>query len=117
MFTALDILQQAPTHELITALVVPRMVAQWFPVGLQCGINTDILCTICKEFPANTQNCCTQMFDSWLQNAPGTGDMPRTWATVLEAVRMYYKEVVTDHITAELQSQAGKEYVQSVSMH
>ena len=94
------------------------MAALWFPVGLQCGIITDVLCTIGKEFPGNTQSCCTQMFDSWLQKTPGTGDMPRTWTTVLEAVRMYYGEVVTDHIIAELQSRAGKEFgVQSVSMH
>ena len=100
MFTALDILQQPPTPELITALVVPKMAAQWFPVGVQFGINTDILRTIGKELPASAHNCCTQMFESWLQNTPGTGDVPRTWATVLEAARMYYGEVVTDHRAA-----------------
>ena len=118
MFTALDILQQAPTHELITTLVVPKMAAQWFSVGLQWGINIDKLHAIGKEFPASAHNCCSQMFESWLQNTPGTGDMPRTWATVLEAVRKYYGEGVTDQITAELQSRTLKEFgVQSVSMH
>ena len=110
LFTALDILQQAPTPEAITVLVVPKMAAQWLLVGLQCGINIDELHTICKEFPASPQNCCTHMFGSWLQNLPGTGDMPRTWATVLEAVRTYYGEVVTDHIIAELQSQAVERF-------
>ena len=58
------------------------------------------------------------MFKLWLQNTPGTGDMPRTWATVLEAVRMYYGEGVSDCITAELQSRTMKEFgVQPVSMH
>ena len=119
MFTALDILQQPPTSALVTALVVPKLTDQWWtPVGLQCGISADILRTICKEFPANTQTCCTRMFESWLQNTPGTGDMPRTWATVLEAVRIYYGEVVSDHITAELQSPAVEKFgVQLVNMH
>ena len=94
------------------------MAALWFPVGAQCGINKDVLCTIGKEFTGNPQSCCTRMFESWLQNTPGTGDMLRIWATVLEAVRMYYGEIVTECITAELQSWAVKEFgVQPVCMH
>ena len=78
------------------------MSSKWHKVGILCGLTAQVLSAIQADNPANSEKCCSLMFESWLQKKPGGGDKPRTWATLLEAVQTCCKGATRESIEAEL---------------
>ena len=96
-------LLQPPSLELIFRLVVPKMASEWYTVGVLCGVTVEKLRVIEKD-ASDTTGRCSRMFESWLLKAHGTGNMPRTWATLLEAVQSGYGAAIKEDIEADLRS-------------
>ena len=96
-------LLQPPSLELIYQLVVPKMASEWHTVGVLCGVSAEVLRVI-REDDRDTTRCCSRMFESWLEKAPGTGNRPRAWSTLLEAVQSGYGAATREGIEAELLS-------------
>ena len=96
-------LLQPPSLELIYRVVVPKMASKWHRVGVLCGVSVEVLSVI-REDASDTTSRCSQMFESWLEKAPGTGNRPRTWSTLLEAVQSGYGAATSESIEAELRS-------------
>ena len=65
---------------------VPRVSPKWDEVGLQLDIEPYVLETV-KADHSDVETQCKAMFQKWLHNGEGTGKQPRTWESVLEAVR------------------------------
>ena len=77
------------------------MASEWHTVGVLCGVTAEVLRVIREDTSDTTRRCC-QMFESWLKKAPGTGNKPRTWSTLLEAVQSGYGTATREGIEADL---------------
>ena len=65
---------------------VPRVAPKWDEVGLQLNIQPYVLRNI-EADGGDVVTRCKNMFSKWLIGEAGTGDLQRTWESVLEAVR------------------------------
>ena len=65
---------------------VPRVAPKWDEVGLQLDIQPYVLRNI-EADGGDVVTRCKNMFSKWLIGEAGTGDLQRTWESVLEAVR------------------------------
>ena len=83
----LGILQQPPTLALVKELAVPRIASKWFNVGTWCGVRSEALSVIERENAGDPIKCCLQMFIFWLYKEPETEYHPKTWDTLLAAVK------------------------------
>ena len=63
-------------------IVAPK----WDEVGLQLNIQPYVLWNI-EADGSDVVTRCKNMFSKWLNGEPGTGDLQRTWESVLEAVK------------------------------
>ena len=97
------LLVQPPSLELVYQLVVPKIASEWHTVGVLCGVTAEVVRVIREDDSSTTRRCC-RMFESWMKKAPGTGNKPRTWSTLLEAVQSGYGTATRERIEAELRS-------------
>ena len=92
-----ELLSSKPTAVLLKK-VVPAIAREW----LQIGVHLEMEVTLLKTFKATASHdlklCCLEMFECWLQGSRGTGESPRTWSTVLSAVRECLGHDVADDI-------------------
>ena len=74
---------------IINNIVIHEVAAEWEKVGIYLGFNIAVLKTIERTFVHSDRlvYCCKEMFDKWLAKDYGTGDLPRTWRTVVIAIR------------------------------
>ena len=75
----------------------------WYTVGLQLGISQYNLETI--QTNKSTSHCFREMFSSWLNGEQHTGNKPRTWETLLQAVAAVFgggKDSLTERIRDSL---------------
>ena len=60
--------------------------AQWRHFGTHLCVDSAILDSIDKD-KSNVGACMLQLVEKWLAHENGTGDLPRTWETVVQAVK------------------------------
>ena len=65
--------------------VVPRVAYAHKEVGYQLGIETHVLANIGTEH-GNAEGKCLEMLRRWKNGERGTGQLPRTWESILDAV-------------------------------
>ena len=61
--------------------------AKWKSFGNFLGAEPTLMDAINKNNFGNTSDCMLDLVSKWVNNQRGTGDLPRTWQTVVEAVR------------------------------
>ena len=61
--------------------------ASWKKFGVLLEVDSDALDDIKKDNSGNTSNCMLDLVVKWTSCKSGTGDLPRTWETVVQAVR------------------------------
>ena len=83
------------------------MAAQWYALGLSLGVEPAVLDAIQPEPPHNVRQACLDMFHEWLSRGPGTGEQPRVWQSVLEAVKEIIGEKVAGEVEREMILQAS----------
>ena len=88
-----------PTLDELNQLVVWRVAAQWYEVGVFLEVGAAVMNTIRTDNLHNVRQACRDMFHEWLSGGPGTGEQPRVWQSVLEAVR----ETVGKEVAAEIE--------------
>ena len=59
---------------------------QWREFGARLCVERGILDVISYDNP-NAASCMLQLVEKWLYRDNGTGDLPRTWQTVVQAVK------------------------------
>ena len=102
-----DPLLSTPTLDELNQLVVWRVAAQWYEVGVFLEVGAAVLDTIRTDNLHNVRQACRDMFREWLSRGPGTGEQPRVWQSVLEAVRETVGEMVAGEIERESFPQAS----------
>ena len=60
--------------------------AQWREFGTHLRVESAILDRIEKD-RSNERDRMLQLVEKWLAHENGTGDLPRTWETVVQAVK------------------------------
>lgn len=74
-----------PSSEVISALK-HKMDAEWNEFGVHLGVETCTLATIAKD-NKGASDCMLDLVSKWHIELSGTGSHPRTWETVVKAVR------------------------------
>jgi GTPase SAR1 family protein len=80
-------LQATPTLHILDTHVIQHTALDWNKVAENLEIDISILKAIETSYPDNAKHCCYEMFSRWLDHVTGTGDSPRTWKSVLIALR------------------------------
>lgn len=87
LYFLVDIFNLHPTIMQLTKMgVIAKISKVWMDVGLLLDCEQSLLDYI-QSNHSNNHNRCIQMFGEWLHHKERTGGKPRTWRTLLEAVR------------------------------
>ena len=81
------VLGETPSSEKILKLVGNYIYSKTLTFGVFLGIDTNVLDAVRKDNPVDLKECFVKLCSNWLNKEEGTGDKPRTWRTVIEAVR------------------------------
>ena len=76
--------------------------ANWKTFGVFLGVDYDVMDGIKKDNSGTPGDCMLDLVGKWTSRKPGTGDLPRTWETVVRAVR--------DAGQRQLADRLGKKY-------
>lgn len=63
------------------------MDARWEHFGIFLGVDSPILRVIESDKRSKPGDCMLELVRRWTANQAGTGTRPRTWQTVVEAVK------------------------------
>ena len=94
-------LLSTPTLNELNQLVVWRVAAQWYPLGLSLGVEPTVLATIMANHPGDVEGACRDLLCRWLSRGPGTGEQPRVWLSVLTAIRQTVGEMIAEEVERE----------------
>ena len=64
-----------------------RVDAQWRHFGTFLRIEPTLMNTISRDSGGHTTDCMLDLVTKWIDHHEDTGDLPRTWKTVVDAVR------------------------------
>ena len=103
------LLQSTPELAALQELVVPFAAAQWEAVADYLLVSYEKRAAIAASERGRVEVCCRELFNQWLQWLPGTGSLPRTWGTVLDAVGEAVGPEVAKQIRTRLDSKEGGE--------
>ena len=104
------LLKSTPELAALQELVFPFAAAQWEAVADYLLVSFEKRSAITASERGRVDVCCRELFNQWLQWLPGTGFLPRTWGTVLDAVGEAVGLEVAKQIRTRLDSkEAGEE--------
>ena len=87
--------------------VVPRVAFAYKEFGYHLGIQTHVLAVIDTE-QSSTERKCLDMLQRWKNGERGTGNLPKTWESILyavgEAVGYEVQKEIEQNISASAQS-------------
>ena len=69
-------------------LVGRKMYSRWKEFAVHLHVETRITDVVYKQCLAIVEECFKEVTHRWLHNRDGTGDLPRTWETVYEALKL-----------------------------
>ena len=98
--TSLIPILSAPTLDELNQLVVWRVAAQWYEIGVFLEVGAAVLDSIRADNPHSVRQACRDMFHKWLSRGSGTGEQTRVWQSVLSAV----KETVGKKVAREIET-------------
>ena len=71
---------------LLRRFVIPVVDVKWHQLGIFLGIEDILIQNIKEKFPTRLEGACEEMLVRWLTHDVGTGDRPREWSTVIDAL-------------------------------
>ena len=93
---------EQPALRDIVCFAVPLVAAKWYDLGIVLDVQPFVLDGVKHE--QNSSDQPRTMFIKWLQRSTGTGSQPRTWRSVLDAVRIICGEEAVERIQAAVQA-------------
>ena len=78
------------------------MHSRWKEFAVHLHVETRITDVVYKQCLAIVDDCFKEMTRRWLCGEDGTGDLPRTWETVFEALRWTEFPLFVEDIREEL---------------
>ena len=93
MFT-LNYTPSAPKDKSIPSLslpalrqdVLPIAADKWDSFGVLLGVQPPVIHTVSTEHPTDFKAACEEILMRWLAYDDGTGDRPREWSTIIDAL-------------------------------
>ena len=61
--------------------------ARWKHFGVHLEVEWSVLDAIEKDRVGKTDDCMLELMGKWVSSRMGTGSLPRTWQTIVEAVK------------------------------
>ena len=77
--------------------------ACWRKFGVLLKTDYNVLDDIKKDNSGNPSDCMLDLVVRWTSHKPGTGDLPRTWETVVRAVKDAGQRQLADRLAKEYQ--------------
>ena len=74
--------------------------AQWRLFGTYLYVKSSVMDGICKD-NSDVDTCLLRLLDKWLGHENGTGDLPRTWQTVVQAVKHTGKGLLAEQLAEQ----------------
>ena len=90
-----------PTLNELNQLVVWRVAAQWYSLGLSLGVEPTVLATIMANHPGDVEGACRDLLRRWLSRGPDTGKQPRVWLSILTAIRETVGKTIAEEVERE----------------
>ena len=80
--------------------------AEWRKFGTYLRVQPAVMNSI-HEDKSNVRACMLQLVEKWLAHENGTGDLPRTWKTVVQAVKKMGKRPLVQQLAEQHGIQDG----------
>ena len=64
------------------------MHSRWKEFAVHLHVETKVINVVYKQCLAVVEDCFIEVTGRWLCGEDGTGDLPRSWETVVEALRL-----------------------------
>ena len=84
-------------REIIDYNIRNEVAVQWYDLGVQLLLDTNVLNIIRQDHSTNTETCCNEMFNRWLQ-----ADRTASWNKLIEALRNIENNQLADRIDREI---------------
>ena len=78
------------------------MCARWKEFSEYLHVKRNIIDSVHQQCLGIVENCFLKVTDRWLAREEGTGDLPRTWDTVLDALRLTGYPLLVEDIKESL---------------
>ena len=78
---------QSLTEEKLLRLVGKKMCADWEQFALFLLVEWNVIQVVSRNYPFDATLCFIEVTSRWLSGEDGTGERPRTWETVFDALR------------------------------
>ena len=88
----------------------PKLDSEWRAFGSHLRVDTAIMNSIEKN-NANVGERMLQLVEKWLGEEDQTGDLPRTWETVVQAVRSMGKRPLAQKLAQQYGVQLSGQYL------
>ena len=79
--------QQQTMLQDLDELVVLKVAAEWEILAVHLGVEPGLIDIIKKSTFYQCEDSCHEMFVRWISKEKGTGGQPRTWYSVVWAIR------------------------------
>ena len=99
-----SLLRSKPTLLNLHDHVVHRVAARWYHFGLVLRVEEYLLDAIKATERGNVEACCADMLRRWLRQEKATGEVERSWFSVLGAVQRCLGQQVAWSIAESLQA-------------
>ena len=75
------------TVSILFRLVGKKMCSKWHVFGVHLGVERSLMDTVQKDCGDEVKGCFLEVTERWLSGEDGTGDLPRTWEVVFDALK------------------------------
>ena len=96
---------QSLTEEKLLRLVGKKMDARWEEFAIYLHVEWNVRERASRNYPSDVTLCFNEVTSRWLSGEDGTGERPRTWETVFDALR----ETVGPRLVEDVKEALSKE--------
>ena len=90
------------TEDKLLRLVGKKMCADWEQFAIFLNVEWNTRKTIIKQCHGTLEDCFIEVTGRWLSGEDGTGERPRTWETVFDALRQTKLPLLVEEVKEAL---------------
>ena len=76
------------TEDKLLRLVGKKLCADWEQFAIFLSVERNVIKVVHRNCPFDATLCFIEVTSRWLSGEDGTGERPRTWETVFDALRL-----------------------------
>lgn len=94
-----------PCHLDVIIALNHQLDAKWREFGTFLHVESAIMDDIERDAPSSVERCMMLLVEKWLGHEHGTGDLPRTWKTVVQVVKYVGKGLLAQQLAKQMRVQ------------